>query len=500
MPDAPAVRVDLFQDRCLVVRRLSVTETGRQEIAVEGLSPMIRERAVSFVSDGGIIVEDVAIRRVWLSEDEASTEVITSLTTERALLAHRHQGNQAAAQRAREAAERAGATLDTAREHTSRALATHDDPTGWLDGLKALGLSVTKAKIRRTEADIIAQRSTTELEQLDHRLEAAKAGQPRQVTTLTLRALVETPGDLEIRYVIPAAVWRPVHRATLDNGRISWEAGAMAWNATGEDWTDIELVCSTARPGDHANPPPLTDDIVRTQRRSEIVVEVREEIIDTARAGQERVDEVPGVDDGGEPRTFTAPAPVTLLSDGRPVHIPLDTWESSAESAWEAHPERASEVVLCSSQQNMGTRPLLAGPVSLFRGEMAVGTGEISLVPPGEPFSMGWGSHDGIRLVRRRDHDVESAMITGRKTHTFKIELRVVHLGDTPVQIRLKERLPVSEVKEVKVSKPKPSPAFSSGPDRDGFCIWTLTLKPGEDRKLEYSYELEAPAKVRLPI
>lgn len=499
MAEARPIRVDLFQDRCLVVRRLNLPEAGRHKIVVEGLSPLIRERAVSFVSDGGIIVEDVSVERIYLDEDEAVTEVIAKLDKERELLAHRHLTNETAAVRAREAASRAVAGLQTARDYTDRALATHDDPSAWLDGLQALGHTVTDATIRKTEADIAQARTAAELAQLDNRLQTAKSGRKRIVSSLTLSALVEQPGDLEIRYVLPAAVWRPVHRATLTEGKVAWEVGAMVWNATGEDWRDVEVVCSTARPGDHANPPPLTDDIVRSQRRGDVVVEVREEVIDSARSGEKRVDEIPGVDDGGEPRTFTAAAPVTLISNGQPVHVPLDRWEDHAEVAWEAHPERASEVVLRSIQRNTSTRPILAGPVFLFRGDMAVGTGEVSLVPAGEPFPMGWGSHDGIRLVRRRDHDVESTLITGHKTHTFDIELRVVHLGDEPVQIHLKERIPVSEIKEVKVSKPKSSPAFTSGPDRDGLCTWTLSLKPGEDRKLKYSYELEAPAKVRLP-
>ena len=499
MAEAPAVRVDLFQDRCLVVRRLHLTSSGRHEVTVDGLSPLVRERAFSFVSDAGIIVEDVSVQRVHVPEDAALGDEIEPLQREHELLAHRLSTNRRSANRAKEAATRAVASLHAARGLTHRALATHDDPTAWIGGLKALGDAVTDAQIRRNEAESTLATSQIELEQLNRRLEAAKAGRLRSTSTLTLRALVEAPGDLEIRYAIPGAVWRPVHRATLVGNRITWQIGAMAWNATGEDWTDVEVVCSTARPGDHANPPKLTDDVVRSQRRREMVVEVREEVIDTVRAGEQRVDDVPGVDDGGEPRTFTAPSPVTLVSNGQPTLIPLDQWEDSAETAWEAHPERASEVVLRSVQRNKGSRPILAGPVSLFRGEMAVGTGEVSLIPAGEPFSIGWGSHDGVRLVRRRDHEVVSAMITGRKTHTFAVELRVVHLGDEPIQVQLRERVPVSEVKEVKVAKPKASPAFTAGPDRDGFCTWTVSLNPGEDRKLTYSYEVEAPAKVRLP-
>jgi len=496
--DAPVVRVDLFQDRCVVVRRLALEAPGRQTVVLEELSPLLRERAVSFVGDG-IVVEDISVERLHLSNEEADSETAAHLERERELLHHRHQTQEAAARRAQERARRAEDILGTAREQTGRALCVREDPTAWIDGLRALEEAHREARLHGTQARVTAQRTAAELELLERRRDAARFGQPRAVSQLTLRVVVERPGDLEIRYVLPGAVWRPVHRATLIGDALTWELCAMAWNHTGEDWEQVPFVCSTARPGDHAAPPTLTDDIVHTQRRREVVVEVREEVIDTVRAGEERVSGIPGVDDGGEPRTFTAPGPNTLPSNGRPIQFALDRWTTTATRSWIAFPERASEVVLRTSQHNVGSRPLLAGPVSLFRDGLAVGRGEVTLVPPGEPFQIGWGSHDGVRITRRRDHRVASARITGRKTHTFEVALRVVHLGDAPVRIVLTERILVSEVKEVKVSAPQPAPAFTSGPDPDGFCTWALSLEPGETRKLTYTVEVEAPAKVQLP-
>jgi len=496
--EAPVIRIDLFQDRCVVVRRLQITEPGRHTLVLEGLSPLIRERALSFVSDE-IVVEDISVTRSHLSEAAADSETGAALEGERQLLAHRHQSNKTAAQRAVERTQRAEAILNTARAQTGRALTTRDDPTTWFDGLRALGDAVRAARIHAAEASLVAERSRIELDQLDRRRDAARFGRPRAASQLTLRVVAASPGDLEIRYVVPGAVWRPIHRATLEGKQVTWETGAMAWNTTGEDWTDVEVVCSTARPGDHANPPPLTDDIVHTQRRQEVLVEVREEVVDAARTGEARVSAVPGVDDGGEPRTFTAPGPASLISDGLPVHIPLDRWTTDADLTWEAFPERVSEVVLRSTQYNTGSRPILAGPVSLFREDTAVGTGEVSLVAPGEPFKIGWGSHDGVRITRRRDHRIESTRITGHKTHTFDVSLRVAHLGDAPVRVTVTERMAVSEVKEVKVSAPSAAPAFTSGPDRDGFCTWALNLEPGEDRKLSYTVHIEAPSKVSIP-
>jgi uncharacterized protein (TIGR02231 family) len=496
--EATVVRIELFQDRCLVVRRLAIATTGRSTHVLTGLSPLIRERGVSFAGEG-IVVEDLSVRRDHASLTDADTEIGASLEQERQLLAHRHLSESAEARRAGARARRAETVLEAARGQTGRALTLHDDPEGWLESLRALGDAHREALRASVQAEQRAQRTRLELDHIERRLDAARAGRSQQSSRVSVRVLADHPGDLEIRTVIPGAVWRPLHRATLTGDLLTWELAAMVWNVTGEDWEGVELVCSTARPGDHAHPPALTDDVVRTQRRGEVVVDVREEAVHEVRATEQRVSTVPGVDDGGEPRTFTARGPISLRSHGQPVQVPLDRWSGKAQTRWEAHPERAPEVVLRSTQTHAGTRPLLPGPVTLVRDGIAIGTGEIPLVSPGESFRLGWGSHDGIRVTRRRDHEANATLITGHQTHTFHTELRVVHLGTSPLSFTLLERVATSEVKEVKIGEPRAAPAFTSGPDRDGFCSWDLTLDPGETRKLTYEVQLEAPAKITLP-
>jgi hypothetical protein len=123
----------------------------------------------------------------------------------------------------------------------------------------------------------------------------------------------------------------------------------------------------------------------------------------------------------------------------------------------------------------------------------------VSLVAPSEPFSLGWGSHDGVRVTRRRDHRVERSRITGSQSHTFEVELRVGHSGDQSCRVELLERVPVSELPQVTVgtlvTEPKPDAAM----DGDGFLRWSLELGPGDHRVIELSYVVDAPSRVTLP-
>ena len=111
-----------------------------------------------------------------------------------------------------------------------------------------------------------------------------------------------------------------------------------AWQRTGETWDGVELVLSTARPGRAASPPLLTDDVLALRKKTDeekkrIVVEARDQAVAVAGLdrGARRVDEMPGVDDGGELLSFTPAQKVSIASDGRctsPTRIPTTTGTS----------------------------------------------------------------------------------------------------------------------------------------------------------------------------
>lgn len=508
MADAhPLERVVVFEDRAELTRRINLPgEPGRHHLRVGPLAPTVRAEALAFVAEG-VTVEASLIRRERVLQDQADDALARALQAERDALAARLRELEQALAAEAGAAVRARARLEAAQAWSPRALREHEDAAAWVEAVRALAEAASSASSARASLESERKLVQAELGALDTRLRAARAATSLLQSWLELSVLVQRPeASLHLRTVLPCAAWRPVHRAQLDlagaeTGRVRWETSAMVWNATGEPWDDVELVCSTARSAAPAAPPRLTDDRVKAQAKDrEIVVQARDEAVQEARVGAARqAGVVPGVADGGEPRSFTARGRQRLPSHGQPTLVPLEDWSADASVGWWAHPERSSAVVRRTRQVNAGARPLLAGPVQLVADGVSVGRGRVGLVAPGEPFALDWGSHDALRLHRVATSQVERGRLTGSQTLARELTLTLHSQAEAGVVVQVVERVPISELKEVSVKLGEHSPALHAGPDADGMVTWRVGVQPGESREIKLSWRVEAPSHVRLP-
>ncbi|HEU4532645.1 MAG TPA: DUF4139 domain-containing protein, partial [Polyangiaceae bacterium] len=208
------------------------------------------------------------------------------------------------------------------------------------------------------------------------------------------------------------------------------------------------------------------------------------------------VDEMPGVDDGGEPLSYEAPAPVTLASDGRPFRVEIGRAALRAKVERVALPERAQVAHLRATATLVRGGPLLAGPVRVARGAGLVGRTSIAFVGRGEPFELGFGADDAVRVRRRVEEVRDTVSLIGTQVLKRTVKVFLSNLADGPRTVEVSERFPVSELDEVEVSV-----QASEGvklDHREGFARKTVELAPHGVAELSLAYELRAAAKVRL--
>lgn len=315
---------------------------------------------------------------------------------------------------------------------------------------------------------------------------------------------------LELVYFTPCALWRPEHLAQL--GRVEGHSErsrqltlttfGTAWQSTGERWTQVRCRFSTARPTQAAQPPKLVDDLLysrpKTERERRIVdVEARDETISLTgvSGGARAVDEMPGVDDGGEPLTFDAVARVDIPSTGEPLRVQLDVVTLPCKVELVAYPELAVAPHLKATATWSASWPLLAGPVTLMREQELAGRARAKFVGSGDAFELGFGVDMGVRIQREVTDKDTSKKLSRKNRQERKVRLYLSNTSDEDRELVVIERIPVSEIDAVEVTLDEDAGGVM---DKDGFLRIPVKLKGNHTSKLTIRYTLEMASNVNL--
>lgn len=502
--EGPTTKVTILEDRAQVRRTVRFdAKAGTNRIAIADVAATLQDVSLSTaVLSGAARVADLRCRRALRVQSDEKPELIAEIDTE--IEGIQKKLRYLSEDRAR-AEARHGVLADivnkAAEEVPTDASWGVVDTKGWTDTFDEL---FERMRSLRSETFELYHR------QLDEKEALANAAQRRAAAVATTRAfaanleldvVAETDETITIavEYVVPNALWRPMHRARLsDDATLELTSSAVVWQATGETWTDVELLFSTARSALGVEPPLLSDDLLATQRRAETVaVEARQVKIQRAQVDggsgssppAPAARELPGVDDGGDIQLIAAPGRHTIPSDGRPAIVETGRFKAPCEARLVVVPELEPKAFLEAVATNGGDHPILAGPVELIRRHGFVGWTSMLFVARGEKFSLSFGPDDAVRVTRTSRDATEIDHVDAWRIRATLSTIYLSNLSGDPKRLRLTERIPVSEVEQVRVLHLDEDSSPGAVADGDGFVRWDVDLPPHgrEIRRLAWS-------------
>jgi uncharacterized protein (TIGR02231 family) len=509
--DAPVSVVTLLEDRALVRRigKVNLTQ-GLWRIKVENVAPVLSDKSLraEFCGDyPGARIDDVRVRRQMLVKEEERPEEIKGLLEE--LRSLQNTFNNLTEDRKHQ--EYSFNQVNTILAHSLQELPIDAiwgqlDPKSWRDQFQTLF-----KQLRELRAEILSnyhnqEKLSQQINHLSIRIRALSSPELLYTAHIETDLMINQAGDYEIAfdYVVPNAMWRPWHQARLlleEKPSLSFRLDGCVWQRTGEDWNNVDLVFSTARASLGTEPPLLTDDRLNVREKSkQIIIETRDQKIQTTGLGTGATPdtvELPGVDDGGEVRNLRPASKATIPSDGRPYRVPIFSFCSEAEVEYVLMPELSCQVVLKSEQTNRAAFPILAGPVDLVRSSEFVGKTSIGFIAPGEKFALGWGPDGAMRVQRTTTQKRKQDHLTKWNNVTTTIQLFLSNIGAQPRVIKTTERIPVSELEQVKVEVIANKSTDGVQPDENGFCSWNFSLEPYSQFQATLVYKVSAAPEVQ---
>ena len=257
--------VTVYQDRAVVTRSASSElPAGEHELVLEKLPATLQDNSlqVSAKSTGQATLLDVKVRDAY--QVDTANERVKQLEDQ----VRKIQGQQAAL-------DDEAAVLDNQRElvammQRGATEPAKDGPRPTLEDLKAIQ-ALSADTLNRTLAGL--RRVAEQREDLDRQLTAAQGelgqlqGQlNRRTKTVTLRVNLARAGklDLNVSYAVAGARWTPAYDARLRPADRSVDLGyfGVIRQNTGEDWNNVKLTLSTARPSLGGGAPKLNPWII----------------------------------------------------------------------------------------------------------------------------------------------------------------------------------------------------------------------------------------------
>lgn len=321
--------------------------------------------------------------------------------------------------------------------------------------------------------------------------------------SVSLSASSGGPFQLLLSYVIFGASWRPSYEARADvrSGQVQFTAVGNVRQSTGEDWKDVELSLSTARPAIGAVMPELhpwylrpRPPIVEAETSAEKMAQPLRMAMPAAGVRAKPV--VAEIVAMGTSVQYEIPYKLDIPSDNAYHRATILADNLKAEFSYAATPKLSPFAYLIAKTVNTTGAYWLAGKAAVFVDGTMTGTESIETVAPNEEVTLGFGTDEGITVEREElaRKEEEAKIFGNRKERRFKDRLTIVNHKSEAVALQLIDQIPVSQHGDIKVGDIK----FSEKPaERDsdtGIVKWDLRLSPNEKKEIVIEFAVSYPA------
>jgi len=322
--------------------------------------------------------------------------------------------------------------------------------------------------------------------------------------------------NLDVSYLVRGASWQSIYdaRADFEKSEVEMVSYAIVRQKTGEDWPEIEISLSTAKPAIGGRMPYISPWFLRPYQSPRIVEKkalIESRLQYEEFAPPEKLEEAKGgieyavVEEKGIAVTYKLPKKATIKSDGSEYKLPISSQILKADFEYSTYPRLVPSAYLGSRVTNAKDLQLLAGRVNIFLEGDFVGTSSIDNIGSGEEFDLYLGVDENVKVKRERiEKKVDDVLIAGipaphRKT-TLKYKTTIENYKNKSIKVIFFEAMPVSEDERIKVKILNVSlePKEKDYKDRKGVWRWELELEPKEKKEIFYSFSIEHPRDMQV--
>ena len=336
----------------------------------------------------------------------------------------------------------------------------------------------------------------------------------------------EIPVDLS--YYTTQAGWTAVYdvRVNSKTNKVKLVYKASLTQTSGIDWKKTKLTLSTGTPNFGVAAPILTPwylqlyvpgiytelqrraaqgnasrNVVQSYRDdrslSEVVVsgtdgDYKQEKLKDQTIDPSTLQQYTTLNEGQLNTNFEIDLPYDIESDGQLHSVTIKDQEISCVLKNYAVPRIDKDAYLLAEVADWQNLDLLPGDANIIMDDTYIGKSVIDPNTTADTLNLSLGRDKRIAVKRSVVKELSSLKTSGKESRQiFTYEIIVKNNKLTDVNLLLKDQYPLSTIKEVEV-KLEEDGAATVNPET-GVLTWKIDLKPGESKKVRFTYSVKYP-------
>ena len=515
-------QVTVYPDRARVVRSgRSALPAGPQTLVFSDLPLLLDPDSVRAAAHGTASARLLGVSTELVSFRESPAEQVTELETQIQALKDEDAGytdQLAVLQEQLQHLDGLASQTETFARGLAFGRTTVSDQTTFLAFVQERSLElrrqVLELQVKQRE---LAKSIKKLLQDLKH-LTSLKP-RNRHVARIELEMLKEGELDVELTYSVSGASWKPLYdlrfwEATEERPEPALELNYLAQvqQETGEDWNEVSLALSTARPAATGALPELAPWYVDVfvPRPTPAVRAKAARMTDEMTFGA-APDAEPAammamapspvaaqaatatVDSSGTAVTFRVNHPVSIPADGEPHKTTVTHYDLRPKMDYLAAPKLSDAAYRRATVTNTTEAVFLPGAASVFAGEDFIGATKLDLIAPNEEFEVALGVDDRIKIERELvSREVDKSLIGDKRRLHYGYRIEVQNLRPVAETILIQDNYPVARHEQIKVKLDAVNPPPTQE-EKLHLLEWQLTLEPGAKATITFDVNVEHP-------
>ncbi|MBY0428350.1 MAG: mucoidy inhibitor MuiA family protein [Alphaproteobacteria bacterium] len=516
----------VLPDRAIITREVKAhVPSGAQIVSIKNIPAGVNEASLRVEGKGtaAIKIGAVEVKHVYLSElageaERAKMAELEAKQDERALV------------------DAEIAALDTRAAFITRLVnagAEKNDATGgakidftpekWTQAWTLLQSGMTDTQKELATKRIALRKIDATLQKLNQELAQVRStkSMERRDVQIHLETSGESDVSLNVTYQNNGVTWQPVYDARLDTmrGELTLEQYGQVRQQTGEDWSDISLTLSTARPamgsempplydwriGIFAPPPPMAYMKSNAEAKRDMLAGAA---MDAASANAPAAEAPPAYVEAVQQQAavvsteyaaeFKVPGRVDLKSTADATKLYINAVKMKSVLSARVTPRLDQHAYLFVEATNNAEFPIIPGAVAKYRDGTFIGNASLPLLRPSEKADLSFGTDDRVKVSYKRIKDDASnpALLVGDITVVRQYETRLQNLHKTDLPITIYEQYPISDNPDVKTEWVEDLTSKDSIKDPDnrlGVILWKAILKPSDEKGYTIGFKVKYP-------